>query len=109
MDWELINGVTGIISAISAIAGIGYLAIDKNMARATRERIPRLNVIVAFAIISSGWALLCLSFLWIAEPFGYYPTDAEYKRFFGILLSLPSLIIFIGGFNFLKGISKSAN
>ena len=102
MDWEVINGITGLVSAICAVAGIGYFSSHKRTENGDAS--PNLlstERLVSFVIASSGWALCCLSFLWVAEPYGSSPLDGEFRHFFGVILGFPALVIFFYGFDLL--------
>lgn len=102
MNWEIINGITGIISAVAAILGIGYFGT--HFAKPKTVEGPILNTfkLASFVVACSGWALCCLSFLWMFEPFGSYPTDSEYQQFFGIILAFPAVVIFLFGIDLLQ-------
>lgn len=103
MDWEVLNGITGIISAIAAVCGIGYFGTHSAKPKSSEEPILSTYKLVSFVVACSGWALCCLSFLWIAEPFGRYPSDSEYQQFFGFILAFPAVIIFLFGVDLLQG------
>ncbi|WP_417442058.1 hypothetical protein [Idiomarina sp.] len=104
MGWELINGITGIISAFGAFSGIGYVALAGER---SEPKLPgsliSLRKLASFTIACSGWALCCLAFLWAAEPYGAFVSDRDYQQFFGIILAFPALVIFIFGVNLLQG------
>lgn len=103
MDWELINGITGFISAIGAFSGIGFVAFgrEKEETKFSHSLIS-LQKLASFTIACSGWALCCLAFLWVAEPYGPFVTDRNYQQFFGIILAFPALVIFAFGVNLLQ-------
>jgi len=105
VDWELINGITGIIGAICAMISLGYMVVPHKGSVSGNEfkRIISADRFVFFILASSGWVLCCLSFLWFFEPFGGYPTDREYKQFYGVLLAFPALVILKTGLNYLQG------
>lgn len=102
MDWELINGITGLISAVCAILGIGYFGFQKG---APTEEHSLLNVhkLVSFVVACSGWALCCLSFLWVAEPYGCCLMSSDYQHFFGVILGFPAIVVFMFGLSLLQG------
>lgn len=102
MDWEIANGITGIISAIAAVCGIGYFGTHSSKRKPKEEPILSTYKIASFVVACSGWALCCLSFLWVIEPFGSYPTSSEYQQFFGIILAFPAIVIFLFGLDLLQ-------
>jgi len=103
MNWETINGVTGIISAGCALGSFIYMnkPTSPDDITLSNQRLI-LNKIMPFILISSGWALCCLSFLGIYEPYGAFVTNSEYQQFFGIMLSVPALLILKHGIALLK-------
>ena len=104
MNWEAVNGVTGIISAICAVVSISYLGThSKQKIKSRAKNILSLERIMTFMMVCSGWALCCLSFLWVIEPYGSYVSDEDYQNFFGVVLALPAFIIFVYGVGLLKG------
>lgn len=103
MDWEIVNGITGIISAIAAVCGVGYFGTHSSKPKTTEEPILSTHKLASFVVACSGWALCCLSFLWVAEPFGRYPSDGEYQQFFGVILTFPAVVIFRFGIGLLQG------
>lgn len=108
MDWELINGITGIISTVCAVVGIGYFSTHKNDPdKAQSKNILNTEKLFSFLIACSGWTLCCLSYLWFFEPYGSYPHDDEYLNFFGIVLSFPALVVFLYGLDLLINGTKN--
>jgi hypothetical protein len=99
MDWEVINGITGIVSAISGFMGIKHLSTTPSN-KQTASIVSTENI-SKLAVISAGWALCCLCFLLIFEPFGPYMRDRDYLEFYGYVLACPALIIFFSGYNLL--------
>ena len=110
MDWEVINGVTGIISALCALGSIAYFGVHRvNLSSEEETKIISIRKLMSFLLACSGWVLCCLSFLWVAEPYGRYPMDYEYQQFFGVLLSFPAIVIFMFGFRLMQNESKHNN
>lgn len=109
MDWEIVNGITGIISAIAAILGIGYFSTHSAKSKSADKPILNTYKLASFVVVCSGWALCCLSFLWIVEPFGSYPTDSEYLQFFGVMLAFPAFVVFLFGIGLLQGAEPESN
>ncbi len=102
MDWEIINGITGLVSAICAVLGVGYFSSHRRTENIANEHtLLSTEKLASFIIACSGWALCCLSFLWVAEPYGSHPRDDEYRHFFGVILGFPALVIFLYGFDLL--------
>lgn len=97
MNWEVINGVAGIVSALCAIASLGYLGTHKTIIQEENNSILTLHKFMAFLLACSGWMLCCLSFLWVVEPYGSFPMDSEYQNFFGVMLAFPAITIFMFG------------
>ena len=104
MNWEVINGVTGIIGAISALTSIIYLQ------KSTKKNIINNKIIstykfMSFLLACSGWVLLCLCYLWLFKPYGSYPLPYQYQQFFGFLLIFPAMVLF--GFGLKLMIAKN--
>jgi len=99
MDWEVINGVTGIVSAVGAFSGIRFVAFGKEE---NSSNVFGKKKLASFTIASSGWALCCLTFLWVMEPYGPFVTDRDYQQFFGIILAFPAIVILLFGINLMQ-------
>jgi hypothetical protein len=97
LDWEAINGITGIVSAICALGSIGYFSTQDKALSQSNNRVVSTYKIMSFLLACSGWLLGCLAILWIFEPYGCCPMKSEYQHFSGFLLSFPALVIFIFG------------
>lgn len=106
MDWELINGITGIVSAVSAVLGIGYFRFHKETP-AEEASLLSMHKLMSFIVACSGWALCCLSFLWVVEPYGCCPLSSDYQHFFGVMLGFPAIVVFIFGLGLLQGPKRS--
>jgi len=103
MDWELLNGITGLISAVCAIISAGYFSFHKDGSEETEPKaVLSARKLASFLVASSGWALCCLSFLWVFEPFGGIPTDDEYRQFYGVILAFPAFVVFNFGLGLLR-------
>lgn len=105
MNWEIVNGVTGLVSAVCAVLSICYLSFRKTLEQGSEVQ-PRgflsTHKLASFVIACSGWALCCLSFLWVMEPYGSYPTRREYQQFYGVIIAFPAIIIFLFGLGLLQ-------
>ncbi|EGU55371.1 hypothetical protein VINI7043_26620 [Vibrio nigripulchritudo ATCC 27043] len=102
MEWETVNGIAGLVSAICSILGLGYFGTKRKSEIETSDHIITLPKFMAFILVSGAWALLCLCGLWIFDPFDGYMFDEDYLLFYGVVLTLPSLIIFSFGVNALR-------
>ena len=103
MDWELLNGVTGLISAVCAIISVGYFSFHKESPDKTGpEAVMSVRKLASFLVACSGWALCCLSFLWVFEPFGRFPSDAEYRQLYGVILAFPAYVLLNFGIGLLR-------
>ncbi|EGR3370858.1 hypothetical protein DMJ37_23910 [Vibrio parahaemolyticus] len=102
MDWDVLNGVTGVISAICSVLGLGYFGRKYRYDTETSQRILSVPKFMAFLLSSAGWSLLCLCGLWVLEPFGSHIDDREYLTFYGVVLAYPSLMIFMFGLSVLE-------
>ena len=103
MDWNVVNGITGIVSAICALISIGYF--KTHSAQSVKEvshSIITNRKLMAFLLVCSGWFLCCLSFLWVVEPFGSYVSQDDYQQFYGVMLVLPAILILLFGLQVLK-------
>ncbi len=102
LEWEVINGITGIVSALCSILGLGYFGAKRKSEIATSDRILTLPTVMAFLFSSGGWGLLCLCGLWLFEPFGPFVSSGDYLKFYGVVLALPALMVFSFGLSTLK-------
>ncbi|HHF3276460.1 TPA: hypothetical protein ACPJ2Z_004686 [Vibrio alginolyticus] len=102
LEWEVINGLTGIVSAICSILGVGYFGTKRKSEINSSDRMLSLPMSMAFIFSSGGWGLLCLCGLWVFEPFGPYVSSDDYLQFYGVVLALPAFMIFSFGLNTLK-------
>lgn len=110
MDWDIINGITGIISALGALGGFGYLNFGKKSdSHPLLIGNANLQKLASLTVVCSGWVLCCLAFLWIMEPYGSHITDREYQQFFGVILSLPAIVVFLLGFKMLQSRSEKTS
>ena len=104
MDWQVVNGITGIVSAIAAVVSVAYIRVSK-LPTTEGDGLAALSSyqLASFIIVCSGWALCCLAGLWVFEPFGSYPSPSEYQQLFGVILALPALILLKFGVELLHG------
>ena len=102
MDWELVNGITGIVSAVCAVLSVGYFGFHKG-APVEEATLLSMHKLMSFVVACSGWALCCLSFLWVAEPYGCCPLSSDYQQFFGVILGFPAIVVFMFGLSLLQG------
>ncbi|MEK0157909.1 hypothetical protein WLQ65_01905 [Pseudoalteromonas piscicida] len=104
MDWEVVSGITGIISAVCAIVSILFFNRYPKIDKSSKEKLGVISKfqLMAFLLVCSGWTLSCISFLYLGEPYGSFVSDGDYKSFFGFVIALPSGIILLNGLNLLK-------
>ena len=102
MNWEVINGISTVVSAICATISLTYMLYPQKKREKSLERLISLEKFMHFLLASSGWILVCMSFLWVFEPYGTFPIESEYRNFYGVLLSFPALIILITGIKLLQ-------
>jgi len=94
MTFEAVNVIAGVVSAVCALISTLYLfsgRSEKDMK--TGKGIIRLPDLMAFLLACSGWALICLCYLWFFEPFGSFVSDRDYRKFFAAILSVPALLV----------------
>lgn len=100
-----VNTVASVVSAVCAVIGVAIAAVGLSRAPALDEVSPQpplsARALYAFLLISSGWVLAVLSFLWIMDPFGPIVTEREDFQIAGIMVSLPALLILRAGFDLL--------
>ncbi|MCR9772576.1 hypothetical protein ACP6H9_22155 [Vibrio harveyi] len=101
MDWETVNGITGLISAICSVFGISYFGTRSNHAAVENHRVLSFPRLMAFLVCSAGWTILCLCGLWLFEPFGSFVSDKEYLKFYAIVIAFPALAVFLFGIELL--------
>lgn len=109
MDWEVVNGIAGVVSAICALGSLSYLGYERTNIKHEKpsHAILSLHKFVSFVLASSAWALCCLCALWIFEPYGCCPTRSEYRQFYGIILGFPSLVALLTGIELLRGTERA--
>ncbi|CCN45253.1 membrane hypothetical protein [Vibrio nigripulchritudo MADA3029] len=104
LEWEVINGITGIVSAICSILGVGYFGTKRKSEIGTSDRMLTLPTVMAFLFSSGGWGLLCLCGLWVFEPFGSFVSSDDYLKFYGVVLALPAFMVFGFGLSTIREI-----
>ena len=103
MDWEVVNGITGIVSAVCAVVSLAYLGFEsRRPANIERHSILSMHRFMSLVLASSGWALLCLSGLWIFEPFGCCPMDEDYLKLYGVVIAFPAGVLFLAGIKLMQ-------
>lgn len=109
MDWEQINAITGFISAACAVLSLVYF----NRTEPLSKKIQTTSILTTYKLFSfllgwSGWCLACLSFLWFFQPFGYLPSEKEYKKFYAVIIAFPAIVFIRVGISlmFAKPIDK---
>lgn len=102
MNWEVINGVTGIISAIMALVSVRYISM-RPPKDVVHSKLVSTYKIMSFLLASSGWILICTAYLWFFEPYGSYIRNNEYQKFFGVLISFPAIVLFVFGIGLMRG------
>lgn len=107
MDLDIINVITGFVSAFCAVIGLVLLRSKKVQNENTNNKVISLKNILVLIIISSGWFLSCISYLLVFEPYGSFITSYDYKNFYGWLLSFPAIIILSFGLRLLTSSKKS--
>lgn len=103
MDWEVVNGIAGVVSAICAVVSLVYLGFEsRRSATFERHAILSMHRFMSLVLASSGWALLCLSGLWIFEPFGCCPMDEDYLKLYGAVIAFPAGVLFLAGIKLMQ-------
>jgi len=97
MSWEMVSGISGLISALVAI--ISLFQIKPFMSTPQKSDKEQLTEkYFSYLLACSGWVLCVLSWAWVTDEYGAFVTDREMKEFIGIALSLPAVILFVHGF-----------
>lgn len=104
MDFEVINAATGGVSAICSLISLVYLKAEQHHLNdiSVDRRSLSMHNLMAIMLATSGWAMICLCFLWIFEPFGCCPSSEDYRKFYAAILFLPSFFIFGMGMKLLR-------
>lgn len=99
----MINGIAGIVSAVCAVVSLAYLGFE-GWRSTSIQRHPILSVhrFMSLVLAGSGWALLCLSGLWIFEPFGCCPMDEDYLKLYGVVIAFPAGVLFLEGIKLMQ-------
>ncbi|CAH9068445.1 hypothetical protein PSECIP111951_04151 [Pseudoalteromonas holothuriae] len=92
IEWEFVNGVTGIVSAIIAVLSFAQIARVKPFNKLSSIK---PNKFFHYILASSCWALLVLIGHWIFDPLGPIVTREEELKIFAVALSFPTLVGFI--------------
>lgn len=97
MEFEDLNTITGLVSAIGAAHGLVYF--HRTNPPAAHQQVPVLSTykLTAFFLGWSGWSLACLCALWLFQPFGSGISSNEYKQFYAVLFSFPAITMLIYG------------
>ncbi|QCF25356.1 hypothetical protein soil367_05095 [Hydrocarboniclastica marina] len=108
MNWEVVNGFTGIVSATCAFVSLLYLGFEQRRATSTESHATlSMHSFMSLILATSGWALLCLSGFWIFEPFGCCPLDQEYLKLYGVILAFPAGVLFLAGMKLMNPNSET--
>lgn len=93
MDWEQLNAITGLVSAVCAVLSFVYFNNTKPLSE-NAQAIPILSTykLISFLLGWSGWCLACLSFLWFFQPFGSFPSEEDYKKFYAVVIAFPAMV-----------------
>jgi len=92
IDWEVVSGITGIVSAIVAVISLFVLFRGgENPPTGAGENTKR--TILYYLLFCSAWVLLVIAFNWIFEPFGGSLTRWDEKKLYGIMISAPALML----------------
>ena len=93
MNFETVNVISGIVSAVCAIISAIYLCLGHKLESKDGRLVWKspVQLTVTILLASSAWALCCLCCLWIFEPFGSYVTDSNYLKFYGVILAFPAI------------------
>lgn len=91
MDWESINGITGIVSAIGALISASQLCSRSETRTGSSRKI------LMFILASFSWALLVFIANWLFEPMGAYVSADEERKVFAVALAFPAVVGFYFG------------
>jgi len=108
MNWEQLNAITGLVSAVCAVLSLAYFNKTKSSDESLQDTsILSARKLIAFLLGWSGWCLACLCILWLFQPFGRLPTSYEYKQFYAVIIAFPAFVFLRIGTSLMEG--KSPN
>lgn len=95
VEWEVVSGISGVISAVVALISFGNLALS-------RKRQKTNGILGAqpahYLLFCSGWVLLVISYNWCFEPFGPFIMRHDEKKLYGAMLGVPALMVTLFAF-----------
>lgn len=94
VDWEVVNGVTGVISAVAAVVSLFFVWLSRLHRDEGKNAVQRpvLAGVLGFVLVSASWIVCVMSFNFVFEPFGSFVGDDEARTLFGIAIGVPALI-----------------
>ena len=104
MEWESINGITGIISAFGAVLGVVQIGRFSGKNGGISVSTKRF---FGYIMASCCWALLVLICHWLFDPLGPIVTRGEERQIFAVAISFPVIIGFVYAVNNMKSTSKT--
>ncbi len=96
MNWESINGITGIISAAGAVLGVIQMSRMSDQSESINISTKKF---FSYLLASCCWALLILIGHWLFDPLGPIVTRDEERQIFAVAISFPVIIGFIYAIN----------
>lgn len=104
MEWESINGITGIISAVGAALGVIQMGRFSSQGDSINVNAKRF---FGFVLASCCWALLILIGHWLFDPLGPIVTRDEERQIFAAAISFPVIVGFAYAVNRMQYASKT--
>lgn len=96
MNWEIISGISGLISAVIAVISLFKIKpFVSNNEKSYKDKIKEKYF--SYVLACCGWVLCVLSWAWLSNEYGSLITDREMKEVLGITLSFPAIILFTYG------------
>jgi hypothetical protein len=93
--WEVISAITGVVSAICAVVSVVGIrsSVEESLQGTQSHAGVSTRSIFSFLLVSSGWTLCVLSFIWIVQPYGRYMRHEDYVQIIGIIFGLPAFLL----------------
>ena len=104
MEWESVNGIAGIISAVGAVLGVVQIGRFSGKGGSINVSAKRF---FGYILASCCWALLVLIGHWLFDPLGPIVTRDEERQIFAVAISFPVIIGFIYAVNSMQSTSKN--
>lgn len=105
MDWELINGITGIIGALGTI--VTAIFHFRGSPKTNSHTVFAYERFSAFLLASFSWAAITIIVHWLFDPLGPIVTSKEEMQIFAFAVCFPPVVGFVYGIRMMLSTNKA--